>query len=276
MGLFDGRGSTAEGSTAHVARLLDAPVILVVDASSQSRSVAALVHGFAELRPARYASPGSCSTASLRRGTSSCYASRSPPGRPRASRSWARCHARRTSRCRAATSASSRRRNVAALAADAVSALGALVEKHLDVPAIVALAAAADRARCDAVVGRGRRSASRSAGRPVVAVAGGEAFTFGYAETTELLAASGAEVAIVDPLQRRAAAGRHPGAGHRRRLPGGACRAAVGQRAAAHARWPRSPRQGAPIVAECAGSALSRAKPRRVPDVRRAAGPRPT
>ncbi len=46
MGLFDGRGSTAQGSTAHVARLLAAPVILVVDASSQSRSVAALVHGF--------------------------------------------------------------------------------------------------------------------------------------------------------------------------------------------------------------------------------------
>src|SRR5215212_8545895 len=46
MGLFDGRGSTEEGSTAHVAHLLGAPVILVVDASSQSTSVAALVHGF--------------------------------------------------------------------------------------------------------------------------------------------------------------------------------------------------------------------------------------
>ncbi|MBC7678270.1 MAG: AAA family ATPase, partial [Pseudorhodobacter sp.] len=51
MGLYDGRGSTDEGSTAHVARLLDAPVLLVVDASSQSRSVAALVHGFATFDP---------------------------------------------------------------------------------------------------------------------------------------------------------------------------------------------------------------------------------
>ena len=51
MGLFDGRGSTAEGSTAHVARLLGAPVVLVVDAAAQGRSVAALVSGFASFDP---------------------------------------------------------------------------------------------------------------------------------------------------------------------------------------------------------------------------------
>ena len=54
MGLFDGRiadvasaGAAARGSTAHVAALLGAPVILVVDARGQSHSVAALLHGFA-------------------------------------------------------------------------------------------------------------------------------------------------------------------------------------------------------------------------------------
>ncbi|MEU8615757.1 cobyrinate a,c-diamide synthase, partial [Actinoplanes sp. NPDC048791] len=47
MGLYDGRtGAGDTGSTAHVAGLLDAPVILVVDAAAQGRSVAALVHGF--------------------------------------------------------------------------------------------------------------------------------------------------------------------------------------------------------------------------------------
>ena len=47
MGLFDGRGTSAYGSTAHVAGLLRAPVLLVVDAAAQGRSVAALVAGFA-------------------------------------------------------------------------------------------------------------------------------------------------------------------------------------------------------------------------------------
>src|SRR6195256_1650845 len=52
MGLFDGRiehssAATARGSTAHVAALLGAPVVLVVDARGQSHSVAALLHGFA-------------------------------------------------------------------------------------------------------------------------------------------------------------------------------------------------------------------------------------
>jgi len=53
MGLFD--GAATEGpvaSTASIARLLDAPVVLVVDASAMSGSVAALVHGFATFEPA--------------------------------------------------------------------------------------------------------------------------------------------------------------------------------------------------------------------------------
>lgn len=53
MGLFDGIGGNSdEGSTAQVAKLLDAPVVLVVDARGQARSIAALVKGFAEFDPA--------------------------------------------------------------------------------------------------------------------------------------------------------------------------------------------------------------------------------
>ena len=52
MGLFDGRLADGHGSTAHVAGLLGAPVVLVVDCRGQSRSVAALLHGFRSFDPA--------------------------------------------------------------------------------------------------------------------------------------------------------------------------------------------------------------------------------
>ncbi|WP_437743708.1 cobyrinate a,c-diamide synthase [Sorangium sp. So ce1504] len=53
MGLFDGASPTGEeGSTAEIAKWLEAPVALVVDASGMARSVAALVQGFAGFDPA--------------------------------------------------------------------------------------------------------------------------------------------------------------------------------------------------------------------------------
>ena len=47
----------------------------------------------------------------------------------------------------------------------------------------------------------GRPRPGRRTGRPVVAVAGGAAFTFSYAEHAELLTAAGAEVVAFDPLR---------------------------------------------------------------------------
>ena len=46
MGLYDGVGSTPEGSTAAIARLLKAPVILIIDAAGMSTSAAAQVLGY--------------------------------------------------------------------------------------------------------------------------------------------------------------------------------------------------------------------------------------
>ena len=52
MGLFDGRKQTlGTASTAEVAKLLNAPVLLVLDASHMGQSVAAIVHGFRHLDP---------------------------------------------------------------------------------------------------------------------------------------------------------------------------------------------------------------------------------
>jgi cobyrinic acid a,c-diamide synthase len=52
MGLFDGSSSVNEiGSTAELAKLLDAPVLLVIDGSAMARSAAALVSGYAKFDP---------------------------------------------------------------------------------------------------------------------------------------------------------------------------------------------------------------------------------
>src|SRR3712207_1947892 len=47
MGLYDGAsGKSDYASTAHVAKILDAPIVLVVDASKGARSIAAIILGF--------------------------------------------------------------------------------------------------------------------------------------------------------------------------------------------------------------------------------------
>jgi cobyrinic acid a,c-diamide synthase len=52
MGLFDGHdGHTDSGSTAEVAKLLSAPVVLVIDAHSMARSAGAIALGFRQFDP---------------------------------------------------------------------------------------------------------------------------------------------------------------------------------------------------------------------------------
>ena len=53
MGLFDGSSPVSEiGSTAELAKQLDAPVLLVIDGSAMARSAAAMVSGYATFDPA--------------------------------------------------------------------------------------------------------------------------------------------------------------------------------------------------------------------------------
>lgn len=52
MGLYDGRsGFSKEGSSAHIAEILDLPVILIVNGNGMSLSVAALINGFRDFSP---------------------------------------------------------------------------------------------------------------------------------------------------------------------------------------------------------------------------------
>ncbi len=51
MGLFDGRGTSAQGATADIARILKSPVVLCLKAGGFSRSAAALVRGFRDFSP---------------------------------------------------------------------------------------------------------------------------------------------------------------------------------------------------------------------------------
>lgn len=53
MGLFDGSSPVNEiGSTAELAKQLDAPVLLIIDGSAMARSAAAMVSGYAKFDPA--------------------------------------------------------------------------------------------------------------------------------------------------------------------------------------------------------------------------------
>ncbi|WP_431032718.1 cobyrinate a,c-diamide synthase [Streptomyces sp. P6-2-1] len=196
MGLYDGAAGQGElASTAQVAKVLGAPVVLVVDASAQSRSVAALVHGFASFDPEVRIGGVVLNKVGSDRHEELLRAALDEAGVPVLG------VLRRTkelftpSRHLGLVPAAERR----AEAVDAVAALAAHVRAGCDLPALLRLAQAA--ATRSAVPWQPPVAAVPRGGRPVVAVAGGPAFTFSYAEQAEALTAAGAEVVRVDPLR---------------------------------------------------------------------------
>ncbi|MFC5183126.1 cobyrinate a,c-diamide synthase [Actinomadura harenae] len=199
MGLFDGAAKAGPGgasggdfaSTAHVANLIDAPVVLVVDASAASRSVAAIVHGFRSFGDVRFGGVilnrvGSEAHAAL------CRDAIEETGVPVLGALPRTDDVAKPSRHLGLVPAAERH----AEAVETVRRLGALVAAHCDLDALMALARSAPDLHEEPWT-----PPLHEPVRTRVAVAGGAAFTFGYAENEELLAAAGAEVVRFDPLR---------------------------------------------------------------------------
>ncbi|MCX4551868.1 cobyrinate a,c-diamide synthase [Streptomyces sp. NBC_01387] len=255
MGLYDGAAGQGElASTAQVAKVLRAPVVLVVDASSQSRSVAALVHGFASWDPEVRIGGVILNKVGSARHEAMLREALDESGVPVLGALRRAGQVETPSRHLGLVPVAERRPDAVA----AVAALAAQVRAGCDLEALLALARSAPSPVADAwdpagALGEPRASAGPvGRGRPVVAVAGGSAFTFSYAEHAELLTAAGAEVVPFDPL-------------HDERLPEGTRGLVIGggfpevyaPELSANEPLRRAvselARSGAPVAAECAG-----------------------
>ncbi|MFJ5830514.1 cobyrinate a,c-diamide synthase [Streptomyces sp. NPDC093089] len=262
MGLYDGAADQGElASTAQVAKLLKAPVVLVVDASSQSRSVAALVHGFASWDPEVRIGGVILNKVATDRHEHLLREALGESGVPVLG----------VLRRAPAVATPSRHLGLVPVAerqAAAVAAVAAQAEQvraGCDLEALLALARSApalDAEPWSAEVGErlhagGSGVPTRSAPAerlptPRVAVAGGAAFTFSYAEHTELLTAAGAEVVTFDPLRDEALPEGTSGL-----VIGGGFPEMYGSELSANEPLRKAVAElaasGAPIAAECAG-----------------------
>ncbi|KNX39162.1 cobyrinate a,c-diamide synthase [Luteipulveratus halotolerans] len=197
MGLYDGAtGRQGFASTAHVAGVLDAPVVLVVDVSHAARSVAAVVHGMATFDPSvRVAGVILNKVASDRHaaevrdalvekgfdvlGVLHRDAGISAPGRHLGLVPVAEQRSAEAS----------------------IDRLASRIEACVDLDAVLRVAATAPA--LDGTAWSAQDEVSPVGGEPLIAVAGGRAFTFRYAETDELLRAAGCRVVEFDPLVDR-------------------------------------------------------------------------
>ncbi|HEX3781627.1 MAG TPA: cobyrinate a,c-diamide synthase [Pseudonocardiaceae bacterium] len=198
MGLFDGRvGAAGFGSTAHVAALLDAPVLLVVDARGQARSLAALLSGFRAYDPAVRLAGVLLNQVGSDRHEQVLRDACEEVGLPVFGALRRAAEVALPSRHLGLVPAAEH----GAPAVHAVEAMAELVTRSVDLDAIGRLAASAGPLKahipfCN-VTAIGEEAVTL---QKAISIAGGRAFTFGYAEHTELLRAAGAEVAVFDPL----------------------------------------------------------------------------
>lgn len=200
MGLFDGRigpdaTGPAAGSTAHVAGLLGAPVILVVDARGQSHSIAALLHGFSTFDPQTRVSGVILNRVGTARHEQVLRQACEQAGIPVLGAIPRTAELELPTRYLGLVTAVEYGRH----ARQAIEAMTALVAHHVDLAGVVATAGSrVDDPPWDPATAVG--DAAGQARQVRVALAAGKAFSFGYAEHAELLRAAGAQVVEFDPL----------------------------------------------------------------------------
>lgn len=215
MGLFDGlAGRTDTESTAQVAGLLRAPVVLVLDVGAMGRSVAALVHGFRAYDELLWLGGVILNRVASTRHEALLREALDDIGVPVLGA------LRRRALSEAGASLPPRVFGLAPVANGGIEAvravrrLGELIGGAVDVERLMALGRSAPRLSNDpwspaeAVPGGGSTEEfmgpARTGRRPIIAIAGGSTCSYGYVETGELLAAAGAEVVTFDPLRDQA------------------------------------------------------------------------
>jgi cobyrinic acid a,c-diamide synthase len=194
MGLFDGQiGGNGFASTAHVAGLVDAPVILVLDISHTSRTAAAIVHGLNTFDPGIRLSGVIINKAGSERHAREITEAVQAVGFEVLGVLPRDAGIEIPSRHLGLVPAAERDE-----AAETVAELAQRISDHVSLTSILSVARSAPPLEATpwspAVHVR-----PPSGLRPVVAVAAGRTFTFRYAETDELLRAAGCEPVTFDP-----------------------------------------------------------------------------
>lgn len=198
MGLFDGQlGGEGFASSAHLAALTETPVLLVVDVSHTSRTVGAVVQGMRDFDPGVKVAGVVLNKAGSPRHAAEARAAVERTGVPVLGSIPRGADFHVPSRHLGLVPAAERDS-----AAETLERIADAVSQHVDLDAVLDLANTAGTFRhavWDPAVALGQ-APTESGGRPVVAVSGGRAFTFRYAETLELLSAAGAEPVVFDPV----------------------------------------------------------------------------
>ena len=248
MGLYDGAlGTEGYASTAHVSKLLEAPVVLVVDASAAGRSVGAVVQGFVAFDTGVRIVGVILNKVGSDRHEAEVRAGVAPTGVPVLGVLRRDTRLTVPSRHLGLIPADEQREQAEA----AVDAAAELVRQGVDLEAFVAAARAAAPVEVTAWDPSAELTPAPEGRRPVIAVAGGPVFSFRYTETAELLVAAGAEVVTFDPLHESL-----PEATSALYLGGGFPEMhaeALSDNAVLRERVASEVAAGLPIIAECAG-----------------------